>query len=120
MTACLPGWFAMMPSLRFPRLRSPRSPSVFRRSDPISALSAWNGGYWIGGDASPIESWALTEEAALAYCEIMWEAIRRGQPMSAPDGMIAAIVRVNGGRLAMRNPSDFASTGLELMSPWDF
>jgi predicted nucleic acid-binding protein len=63
----------------------------------------------------------LTEEAALAYGEIMGEATRRGQPMiSAPDGMIAAIARVNGGRLATRNRSNFASTGLRLMSPWDF
>ena len=62
----------------------------------------------------------LTEEAALAYGEIMGEAARRGQPISAPDGMIAAIARVNGGRLATRNRSDFASIGLELMSPWDF
>jgi predicted nucleic acid-binding protein len=62
----------------------------------------------------------LTEEAALAYGDIMGEATRRGQPMSAPDGMIAAIARVNGGRLATRNLSDFASTGLELVSPWNF
>ncbi|MGY4382392.1 putative nucleic acid-binding protein [Bradyrhizobium sp. i1.3.6] len=63
----------------------------------------------------------LTEEAALAYGDIMGlEATRRGQPMSAPDGMIAAIARVNGGRLATRNLSDFASTGLELISPWNF
>ncbi|MCK1732357.1 type II toxin-antitoxin system VapC family toxin [Bradyrhizobium sp. 142] len=62
----------------------------------------------------------LTEEAALAYGDIMGEATRRGQPMSAPDGMIAAIVRVNGGRLATRNLSDFASTGLDFISPWNF
>jgi predicted nucleic acid-binding protein len=62
----------------------------------------------------------LTEEAALAYGDIMGEATRRGQPMSAPDGMIAAIARVNRGRLATRNVSDFTSTGLELISPWNF
>ncbi len=45
----------------------------------------------------------LTEEAALAYGEIMGVASRRGVAMSAPDGMIAAITRVNGGRLATRN-----------------
>jgi len=50
----------------------------------------------------------------------MGEATRREQPMSAPDGMIAAIARVNSGRLATRNLSDFASTGLELISPWSF
>ncbi|VVS99394.1 type II toxin-antitoxin system VapC family toxin [Hoeflea sp. EC-HK425] len=62
----------------------------------------------------------LTEEAALAYGEIMGAAVRRGRPMSAPDGMIAAIARVNGGRLATRNLTDFETTGLDLISPWDF
>lgn len=62
----------------------------------------------------------LTEEAALAYGEIMGAASRQGLAISAPDGMIAAIVRVNGGRLATRNLADFRTTGLELISPWDF
>jgi predicted nucleic acid-binding protein len=62
----------------------------------------------------------LTEEAALAYGEIMAEAIRRGRAMSAPDGMIAAVARVNGGRLATRNLKDFETTGLDLLCPWDF
>jgi predicted nucleic acid-binding protein len=62
----------------------------------------------------------LTEEAALAYGEIMGTASRQGLGMSAPDGMIAAIVRINGGRLATRNLADFQATGLELVSPWDF
>jgi predicted nucleic acid-binding protein len=62
----------------------------------------------------------LTEEAALVCGDIMGEATRHGQPMSVPDGMIAAIARVNSGRLATRNLSDFASTGLELISPWNF
>jgi predicted nucleic acid-binding protein len=62
----------------------------------------------------------LTEEAALAYGDIMGAASRQGLGMSAPDGMIAAIARVNGGRLATRNPVDFRTTGLELISPWDF
>ncbi|KUM25443.1 recombinase [Mesorhizobium loti] len=62
----------------------------------------------------------LTVEAALAYGEIMGTARRQGRGMSAPDGMIAAIARVNGGRLATRNLSDFGSAGLDLISPWDF
>ncbi|WP_438751201.1 type II toxin-antitoxin system VapC family toxin [Pararhizobium sp. O133] len=63
---------------------------------------------------------ALTEEAAMAYGDIMGTAYRQGRGMSAPDGMIAAIARVNGGRLATRNLSDFSTTGLELISPWEF
>ncbi|WP_267549044.1 type II toxin-antitoxin system VapC family toxin [Rhizobium rhizogenes] len=62
----------------------------------------------------------LTEEAALAYGEIMGIAKRQGRPMSTADGMIAAIAHVNGGRLATRNLNDFQTTGLELISPWEF
>ncbi|OWV97279.1 recombinase [Rhizobium sp. R72] len=62
----------------------------------------------------------LTEEAALAYGEIMGQAARQGKAMSAPDAMIAAIARVNGGRLATRNLKDFETTGLSLLNPWDF
>lgn len=62
----------------------------------------------------------LTEAAALAYGEIMSAALRQGRPMSAPDGMIAAIARVHGGRLATRNLGDFTTTGLELICPWNF
>jgi predicted nucleic acid-binding protein len=62
----------------------------------------------------------LTEEAALAYGELMGTAARQGLSMSAPDGMIAAIARVNGGRLATRNLSDFRTVGLDLVSPWNF
>ncbi|KKX26250.1 type II toxin-antitoxin system VapC family toxin [Rhizobium sp. LC145] len=62
----------------------------------------------------------LTEEAALAYGKIMGTAVRQGRGMSAPDGMIAAIARVNGGRLATRNLRDFETAGLDLICPWDF
>jgi len=62
----------------------------------------------------------LTEEAALSYGQIMGIASQQGRGMSAPDGMIAAIARINGGRLATRNTVDFATTGLELISPWEF
>lgn len=61
----------------------------------------------------------LTEDAALTYGEIMGEASRRGRPMTAPDGMIAAIATVNGGRLATRNAKDFEGAGLDLISPWN-
>lgn len=62
----------------------------------------------------------LTEEAALAYGEMMGEANRQGHSMSTPDGMIAAIAKVNGGRLATRNLADFSTAGVELISPWEF
>jgi len=50
----------------------------------------------------------------------MGDAVRQGRGMSAPDGMIAAIAKINGGRLATRNVADFQVTGLELVSPWEF
>jgi predicted nucleic acid-binding protein len=62
----------------------------------------------------------FTEAAALAYGGIMSSALRQGRPMTAPDGMIAAIARINGARLATRNLSDFGTTGLDLVCPWDF
>lgn len=63
---------------------------------------------------------AFTEGAALAYGDIMGDAARQGRGMSAPNGMIAAIARINGGRLATRNLKDFETTGLELISPYQF
>ena len=62
----------------------------------------------------------LTEAAALAYGDIMAAAAGQGRIMSAQDGMIAAIARNAGGRLATRNTADFTTTGLDLVSPWDF
>ncbi len=63
---------------------------------------------------------AFTEAAALAYGEIMSVALRQARPMATTDGMMAAIARINGGRLATRNLADFATTGLDVVSPWDF
>jgi predicted nucleic acid-binding protein len=63
---------------------------------------------------------AFTEAAALTYGDIMSTALRQGRPMTAPDEMIVAIVRTDGGRLATRNLPDFATTGIELVCPWDF
>ncbi len=60
----------------------------------------------------------LNDDAALAYGELMGRAMREGIVISIADGMIAAIARVNGGRLATRNIKDFRSTGLELIDPW--
>jgi predicted nucleic acid-binding protein len=68
----------------------------------------------------PDRMYVLTEEAALAYGELMGKAVRQGPPMSAPGGMIAAVAHVNAGRLATRNLKDFETAGLDLLNPWDF
>lgn len=61
---------------------------------------------------------AFTEEAALAYGEIMSNAVRNGRPMSVQDGMIAAIARIHDASLATRNGSDFEIAGIRLIDPW--
>jgi predicted nucleic acid-binding protein len=61
----------------------------------------------------------LDEAAALVYGDVIPRAMARGRPMSAQDGMIAAIAQVHGGRLATRNIKDFQTTGLELVTPWE-
>jgi hypothetical protein len=62
---------------------------------------------------------AFTEEAALVYGHVMGQAVRNGRPLSAQDGMIAAIALANASPLATRNHSDFESTGVELINPWN-
>lgn len=62
----------------------------------------------------------LTEAAALAYGDIMAAAMHQGRPMTAPDGMIAAIARINGAKLATRDVAGFSTTGLDLVCPWSF
>jgi predicted nucleic acid-binding protein len=62
----------------------------------------------------------FTDAAALAYGDIVSAALRQGRPMTAPVGMIAAIARINGGRLTTRNLPDFETTGLDVVCPWDF
>ena len=63
---------------------------------------------------------ALTEQAALVYGEVMGDANRAGSSLSAPDGMIASIAIVNEGRLATRNVRDFTAVPVDLVNPWEF
>lgn len=63
--------------------------------------------------------YSFTEDAAYAFGAIMANAERIGRRMEVPDGIIASIALVNGGRLATRNLRDFETTNLDLISPWD-
>jgi predicted nucleic acid-binding protein len=94
--------------------------SELRKSGRMNGQRGWNKDCPIGDGASPDRIFGLTEEAALAYGQIMGKALRQGIGMSAQNGMIAAIARVNGGRLVTRNVADFQTVGLELISPWEF
>lgn len=62
---------------------------------------------------------AFTEAAAQDYGVLVGTAARQSIAVSMPDGMIAAVARVHGGRLATRNIRDFAALGLELINPWE-
>jgi len=42
-----------------------------------------------------------------------------GRPLSVEDGMIAAICRVHGARLATRDVKDFAHLGPDAQDPWE-
>ena len=60
----------------------------------------------------------FNEAACRVYGELMGEAARKGRGMEPLDGMIAAIAKVNLGKLATRNIRHFETTGLELIDPW--
>lgn len=62
---------------------------------------------------------SFTEAAAQDYGLLVGAAARQGIAVSMPDGMIAAIARVHGGRLATRNVRGFTALGLELINPWE-
>lgn len=61
---------------------------------------------------------AFDQEAAWAYGEIMAHRRRRGRPMSALDGQIAAIAKTNHLTLATRNVTDFEECGLQIVNPF--
>lgn len=61
---------------------------------------------------------AFNEESALMYGELMAASAKKGRPMSAQDGMITAIVRVQSGKLATRNDRDFEYAGVDVVNPW--
>jgi predicted nucleic acid-binding protein len=83
------------------------------------AARVWSRVWPCGATVLPTGS-SPSRKPALAYGDIMSAALRQGGSITAPDGMIAAIARLNSGRLATRNLPDFETTGLELICPWDF
>ena len=62
---------------------------------------------------------SFTEEAAQEYGLLVGSAARQGIAVTMPDGMIAAVARIHGRRLATRNIRDFDAFGLELTNPWE-
>ncbi len=87
------------------------------RPDERSTLLQRGLDAWRGRFSSRI--FAFTEQAALAYGDLMGAAHRAGAALSVPHGMIAAITLVNQGRLASRNIRDFGALPIPLINPWD-
>jgi toxin FitB len=56
--------------------------------------------------------------AAEQYAGVVADRERRGRPISAADGQIAAICRARRATLATRNVRDFEATGIGLADPW--
>jgi predicted nucleic acid-binding protein len=56
--------------------------------------------------------------SAAHYAELVSDRERAGRPIGLADGQIAAICRNLGATLATRNTSDFESTGIDLIDPW--
>ncbi len=61
---------------------------------------------------------AFDSAAANRYAEISASRRAAGRPIAAFDAQIAAIVAVQGGRLATRNVSDFTGCGIDVVDPW--
>ena len=57
-------------------------------------------------------------KAAVIYAEIMGQSKRIGQPMSFPDGQIAAITQTHHFSLATRNIKDFKHCSVPLINPF--
>lgn len=62
---------------------------------------------------------SFTEDAALAYGELMGRSARAGHTRTVQDGMIAAIARVHGAAIATRNTTDFEGLDIDLVDPWN-
>jgi hypothetical protein len=57
-------------------------------------------------------------DAASHYAEIGAMRKSSGRPISQFDAMIAAIARLNGGKIVTRNTPDFEHSGIDLFNPW--
>lgn len=58
-------------------------------------------------------------ETAVIWGEVAAKCERRGQPLPAVDGLIAATALRHGLHLMTRNVADFEPTGALLVNPWD-
>lgn len=68
---------------------------------------------WFADRVLPVSE-AITERRGIldGECQV------KGQPVAAPDGLIAATTLEHGLVLVTRNVGDFAGLGVELFNPW--
>lgn len=62
---------------------------------------------------------SLDTDAFLTWGQMTAQQRQNGEPMSVMDSLIAAIALQHKMVLVTRNISDFTSTGLNLLNPWD-
>jgi predicted nucleic acid-binding protein len=76
---------------------------------------------WIETDLSILFSGrilAVTRSVAERWGILEGQRQLAGQPLNAPDGMIAATALEHGLTLVTRNTKDFAGLGVALINPW--
>ncbi|WP_127476551.1 type II toxin-antitoxin system VapC family toxin [Sulfurivermis fontis] len=56
--------------------------------------------------------------ATQVYADLMAKAQAAGQPIGMADGLIAAIARTHGMRVATRDTAPFAAAGVPVINPW--
>jgi len=79
----------------------PRSPSVSENSPRREAARLEQA--WPRGVTVLPTGFSPSRKPPHSFTATLWaQRFRQGRPMTAPDGMIAAIARINGGRLATR------------------
>jgi predicted nucleic acid-binding protein len=61
---------------------------------------------------------SFDENSAHLYGKIMSRRKALGQPLSIPDGQIAAIASANSCSVATRNTNDFTECGVDLINPF--
>jgi predicted nucleic acid-binding protein len=60
----------------------------------------------------------FSADDAIAYGEIVANAMSRGRDIKPFDAQIAAIAKINAAVLATRNTKDFTACGIDLIDPW--
>jgi len=80
------------------------------------ALDAWLGQLVLSANQRILP---IDLETAFIWGEVTARAEKKGKPIPAVDGLIAATALRHGLHLMTRNVSDFEATGVMLLNPWE-